>query len=26
MGLFAQSEENAEDEWRFLNIVVVENE
>ncbi len=26
MGLFAGSEEVAEDEWRFLNIVVVENE
>jgi hypothetical protein len=26
MGMFAGSEEDAEDEWRFLNIVVVENE
>jgi hypothetical protein len=26
MGMFAQSEEAAEDEWRFLNVVVVEHE
>jgi hypothetical protein len=26
VGMFAGSEEDAEDEWRFLNIVVVENE
>jgi hypothetical protein len=26
MGMFAQSEEAAEDEWRFLNFVIMENE